>query len=118
VTTSSSFFFIESEDAQAPENANKELRIRLKELRRSQDADETQLQSKVFIEFSLCGKLCETNPSMEYPKSFDSPTKIYHDEIIVINVSFFWSEESSYIFQGRQRGRKSTEADDEWRVRF
>jgi len=43
------------------------------------------LQSKVFIEFSLCGKLCETNPSLEYPKTVESPTKIDHHEIIFIN---------------------------------
>jgi len=75
----------ESEDAQEPENGSKELRIRIKELRRGQDADEAVLESKVFIEYSLCGKLCETNPSMEYPKTFENPTIINHDEIMTID---------------------------------
>ena len=78
---------LESEEAREPENAKKELRVLLKELRRGQDADEALLESKVFIEFSLCGKLCETNPSMEYPKTFENPTIINHDEIMSINVS-------------------------------
>ena len=109
---------LESEEAKEPENAKKELRILLKELRRGQDADKALLESKVFIEFSLCGKLCETNPSMEYPKTFENPTIINHDEIMAINVRKSGKNNLIFLFSGRQRGRKSTEANDEWRIRF
>ena len=79
----------------------------MKELRCGKDAEETLLNSKVFIEFSLCGKLCETNPSIDYPKDYETPVRINHDEIMPITVRNYIRTMFIIIFSRREARKKT-----------